>query len=139
MQILKKHAEYSMSPELPAVVMELERFILNQLHMLRFVTSTVNLLLLSALIVHLTAQDNRQSLTSKVELHIDSWGVPHIEGESNAATVFGYGYYRASEEFELLEEKFIQAIGRWSEVVGAEATYSMEGRMGSDLVVHAFD
>jgi acyl-homoserine-lactone acylase len=70
-------------------------------------------LCLSALSV--SAQEN---LASRVTIYRDTYGIPHVFGETDAATMFGFAYAQAEDNFWRLEENFIRALGRRAEVYG---------------------
>jgi penicillin amidase len=57
-------------------------------------------------------------LASQVTIYRDSFGIPHVFGESDAATTFGFGYAQAEDGFRRLEDNYIRALGRRSEVEG---------------------
>jgi len=57
-------------------------------------------------------------LVSKVKIYRDAWGVPHIDGETDAAAVFGCGYAQAEDHFWQIEDNYILALGRYSEIYG---------------------
>ncbi|MFN0181678.1 MAG: penicillin acylase family protein [Gemmatimonadales bacterium] len=61
-----------------------------------------------------------RSLADQVVIHRDTYGIPHVEGETDAAAAFGFGYAQAEDNFRQLEDNFIRALGRHSEVQGAE-------------------
>jgi acyl-homoserine lactone acylase PvdQ len=67
-----------------------------------------------------------------VVIHRDEWGVPHITGPSDAAVVFGSAYAQCEDHFWQLEDTYIQALGRYAEVVG-------EDGLASDLEVALFE
>lgn len=54
----------------------------------------------------------------------DQWGVAHIHGKTNADAFFGMGYVQAEDFFWQLEDTCIRALGRYSEVVGADGVRS---------------
>ncbi len=53
-------------------------------------------------------------------IYRDEFGVPHIYGKTDADAVFGFGYAQAEDNFFLLEDGFIKAIGRSAEIHGEE-------------------
>ena len=57
------------------------------------------------------------ALRAQVTIYRDTYGVPHIVGETQEATFFGYGYAQAEE----MMLQYRDAQGRRSEVVGFEA------------------
>ena len=44
--------------------------------------------------------------------------MPHIYGETDEAAAFGFAYAQAEDNFAIVEDNFIDAIGRSSEVGG---------------------
>jgi acyl-homoserine lactone acylase PvdQ len=65
--------------------------------------------------------DGDWKMAQQVTIHRDEWGVPHIEGETDASTMFGMGYAQAEDNFWQLEEDFIQSLGRAAQLYGEEA------------------
>ncbi|HKP14044.1 MAG TPA: penicillin acylase family protein, partial [Blastocatellia bacterium] len=53
-----------------------------------------------------------------VTIYRDSYGVPHIFGPTDASCVFGYAYAQAEDNFWQIEDSYIRALGRASEVYG---------------------
>ncbi|MGI9455366.1 MAG: penicillin acylase family protein [Aeoliella sp.] len=76
--------------------------------------------------------DNAKALASRVTIHRDAWGVPHIFGDDDVATCFGMGYAQAEDYFWQLEDNCIRAAGRYAEVVG-------EAGLKSDLLNRVFE
>ncbi len=54
----------------------------------------------------------------------DDFGVPHIYGKTDADAVFGLLYAQCEDDFNRVEQNYIQAIGRLAEVDGEGALYS---------------
>jgi len=75
---------------------------------------------------------NANPLAEQVVIHRDQWGVPHIRGETDAAVVFGSAWAQSEDHFWQLEDTYIKALGRYSEVVG-------DSGVSSDLDVALFD
>ena len=67
-----------------------------------------------------------------VVIHRDEWGVPHIKASTDAAVAFGSAWAQCEDHFFQLEDTYIKALGRYSEVVG-------ESGFRSDLEVALFD
>ncbi len=67
-----------------------------------------------------------------VVIHRDEWGVPHIKASTDAAVAFGSAWAQCEDNFFQLEDTYIKALGRYSEVVG-------ESGFRSDLEVALFD
>jgi acyl-homoserine-lactone acylase len=53
-----------------------------------------------------------------VTIYRDNFGVPHIYGPTDASCAFGYLYAQAEDNFWQIEDSFIRALGRASEVYG---------------------
>lgn len=51
----------------------------------------------------------------------DSFGVPHVFGPTDESVVYGAAWVQAEEDWPMVEENFIRAIGRGAEVFGEEA------------------
>ena len=65
-------------------------------------------------------------------IHRDAYGVPHVFGQSDESVVFGYGYAQAEDYFWQVEDVYILALGRYSEVHGPKG-------LNSDLLNRAFE
>ncbi len=88
-------------------------------------------------IVHFSATCEAQSvdvdeLAARVTIHRDAYGVPHIFGRDDESTVFGFGYAQAEDFFWQVEDVYILALGRYSEVHGPKG-------LNSDLLNRAFE
>jgi len=59
-------------------------------------------------------------LARTVTIYRDTYGVPHVFGRTDASTVFGFAYAQAEDNFWRIEENFIGALGRASELYGEE-------------------
>lgn len=82
------------------------------------------LILIAFSSVGITAQRPRidpKRLAAQVTIYRDTYGVPHVFGRTDAATVFGFAYAQAEDNFWRLEENFILALGRGAEVHGENA------------------
>ena len=64
---------------------------------------------------------NPQQLARTVTIYRDTYGVPHVFGRTDASTVFGFAYAQAEVNFWRIEENFINALGRASEVYGEKS------------------
>ena len=78
---------------------------------------------LTGLAVVLTAFSSFADLASKYAKQVtivrDEWGVPHIDGPTDASVVFGVAYAQCEDYFWQVEETMIQCIGRSAEVIGS--------------------
>ena len=63
-------------------------------------------------------------IASRVTIVRDSFGVPHIYGESDADAIFGMLYAQCEDDFNRVEQNYIWATGRLAEVEGESAIYS---------------
>jgi acyl-homoserine lactone acylase PvdQ len=86
-----------------------------------FMTGAHALALAAGLICALPAGRPPQPhpLAARVTIYRDSYGIPHVFGETDAATVFGFAYAQAEDNFWRLEDNYIRALGRRTEVEGA--------------------
>ena len=68
------------------------------------------------------AQDRSpEKLARTVTIYRDTYGVPHVFGRTDASTVFGFAYAQAEDNFWRVEENFINALGRASELYGEKS------------------
>ncbi|MGI4864873.1 MAG: penicillin acylase family protein [Janthinobacterium lividum] len=65
---------------------------------------------------------NRQA--QQVRIVRDTWGVPHITGQTDADAVFGLLYAQCEDDFARVEDNYIEALGRRAEVEGEAALYT---------------
>jgi penicillin amidase len=75
------------------------------------------------------------SAAEKVTIYRDSFGVPHVEGETSDAVMFGAGYAIAHDRLAAMELARHNTQGRRAELVGASALDTdkmMRGRKLSD-------
>src|ERR1700682_1589149 len=61
-----------------------------------------------------------ERLARSVKIYRDSYGVPHVYGPTDASCVFGYIYAQAEDNFWQIEDSYLRALGRASEVYGAK-------------------
>ena len=80
-----------------------------------------SLLLMVAAGPGLAASTPKDPLAGQVTIYRDTYGVPHIAGESEAAAFFGYGYAQAEDHLERMMLQYRDAQGRRAEVQGFEA------------------
>jgi acyl-homoserine-lactone acylase len=73
-----------------------------------------------------------ENLAAEVTIYRDVYGVPHVFGRTDAATVFGFAYAQAEDNFWRIEENFIGAVGRSSEIYG-------EATLNNDRLNHALE
>src|SRR5918996_1878232 len=63
-------------------------------------------------------EDPLARLARTVTIYRDTYGVPHVFGVTDESTVFGFAYAQAEDNFWRVEENFIHALGRGSELYG---------------------
>ena len=73
-----------------------------------------------------------EELRQRVTIHRDDFGLAHIIGEDDESTIFGFGYVQAEDFFWQVEDVYILALGRYSEVHGPQG-------INSDLLNRAFE
>jgi acyl-homoserine lactone acylase PvdQ len=57
----------------------------------------------------------------EVTIYRDSWGVPHVYGESREAAAYGHGYAQAEDRLDDLLGAYLLAVGRAASVFGPRA------------------
>lgn len=57
---------------------------------------------------------------ARVTIVRDTYGIPHIQGKTDADVAFGLGYAHGEDDFKLLQETLISARGRLRDVQGAK-------------------
>lgn len=57
-------------------------------------------------------------LAEQVTIYRDNFGVPHIVGETEEATFYGYGYAQAQDHLKEMMIQYMDACGRLTEVLG---------------------
>src|ERR1051325_9577496 len=72
------------------------------------------------------------ALARTVTIYRDTYGVPHVFGRTHASTFFGFAYAQAEDNFWRVEENFILALGRASELYG-------EKTLDEDRLNHALE
>ncbi|MGE3332950.1 MAG: penicillin acylase family protein [Rhodospirillaceae bacterium] len=60
----------------------------------------------------------------RVVITRDDWGIPHIEGQTDADAVFGMMYAQAEDDFSRIEANYLTALGRTAEADGEEALWA---------------
>src|ERR1051326_6451413 len=61
-----------------------------------------------------------KEMARQVTIYRDHYGTPHVFGRTDASTVFGFAYAQAEDNFPRMEENYILALGRASEIYGEE-------------------
>ncbi|MCI0664453.1 MAG: penicillin acylase family protein, partial [Acidobacteria bacterium] len=73
----------------------------------------------SSLIPRTQGQLNElEKIARSVTIYRDTWGVPHVYGPTDYSVIFGFIYAQAEDNFWQIEDSYIQALGRASEVYG---------------------
>ena len=62
-----------------------------------------------------------EPLAARVTIYRDTYGVPHIVGETVEATFWGYGFAQAEDHLERMMMQYRDAQGRRAEILGREA------------------
>ncbi|MDZ4817460.1 MAG: penicillin acylase family protein [Planctomycetota bacterium] len=73
-----------------------------------------------------------EEMAKSVVIYRDSYGVPHIDAPTDAAVLFGFAYAQAEDFFWQVEDTYILALGRYSEVHGPKG-------LNSDLLNRSFE
>jgi acyl-homoserine-lactone acylase len=73
-----------------------------------------------------------EELAKHVTIYRDEFGLAHVFGEDDESTIFGFGYVQAEDFFWQVEDVYILALGRYSEVHGPQG-------INSDLLNRAFE
>ncbi len=92
----------------------------------------VALLSLSYAVANPQSSAGDDSLARSVMIYRDTYGVPHVFGRTDASTAFGFAYAQAEDNFWRVEENFINALGRASELYG-------EKMLDEDRLNHALE
>lgn len=71
-------------------------------------------------------------LAQQVTIYRDAYGVPHIDGATDEATVFGFAYAQAEDYFWQVEDTYLLSLGRYAEAHGPQG-------VNSDLLNRAFE
>ncbi|MFY9555105.1 MAG: penicillin acylase family protein [Blastocatellia bacterium] len=59
-----------------------------------------------------------ERIARSITIYRDSYGVPHVYGPTDVSCVFGYIYAQAEDNFWQIEDTYIRALGRASEIYG---------------------
>lgn len=65
--------------------------------------------------------DTAEELAKQVTIHRDEWGVPHIDGPTDASVIFGVAYAQCEDYFWQVEETYIFCTGQYGLAYGEEA------------------
>ena len=93
--------------------------------MRQFLTLLLYLLTLAAQAQKFTPAEiaRWQQQAQRVQIIRDTWGVPHIYGQTDADAVFGLLYTQCEDDFDRVETNYLDAIGRLAEVEGEKELY----------------
>jgi len=61
--------------------------------------------------------------SQRVNIIRDNWGIPHVYGKSDADAVFGLLFAQCEDDFNRVEENYIEKLGRLAEVHGEKNLY----------------
>jgi acyl-homoserine-lactone acylase len=64
-----------------------------------------------------------QQQAQQVTITRDDWGIPHINGKTDADAVFGLLYAQCEDDFKRVELNYIEKLGRMAEVNGEAVLY----------------
>ncbi len=76
-------------------------------------------------------EPNPAELAARVTIYRDAYGVPHIDGQDDESTLFGFAFAQAEDYFWQVEDTYILGLGRYAEVYGP-------GGLNSDLLNRGF-
>ena len=65
-------------------------------------------------------------------IHRDAWGTPHVFSDTDNGVVFGMAWALAEDDWTLIEENYLHALGRYAELVG-------ESGVGDDWMARALE
>jgi acyl-homoserine-lactone acylase len=51
-------------------------------------------------------------------IHRDAWGVPHVFSDTDRGAVYGMAWALAEDDWPLIEENYLHALGRYAELAG---------------------
>ena len=64
------------------------------------------------------AQVKHTTSYGKATIYLDHYGVPHIYGPTDASVIYASAWTEANANWPLVEQNFLRAIGRASEIFG---------------------
>ena len=67
---------------------------------------------LGALLCLSAVASPQNNLANHVTIYRDTYGIPHVFGETDAATAFGFAYAQAEDNFWRIEDNYLRALGR---------------------------
>lgn len=76
-----------------------------------------------------------QNQAKQVTIIRDTWGIPHIYGQTDADAIFGFLYAQCEDDFERVEMNYITASARLAEVEGeAKLYHDLRTRLFNDTL-----
>ncbi len=66
---------------------------------------------------------NWQQQANNVTISRDNWGIPHVNGNTDADAVFGLLYAQCEDDFKRVELNYIEKLGRMAEIKGEAVLY----------------
>ena len=66
----------------------------------------------------LSGDGKLEEMARSVTIYRDKYGVSHVYGPTDASVVFGFVYAQAEDNFSAIEDNYIRALGRASEIYG---------------------
>ena len=83
------------------------------------------LLLCSAAVAGQTPDQRRwEHFAKNVTITRDNWGIAHVVGKTDADAVFGMIYAQAEDDFNRIENNYLNSMGRLAEAEGESAIWS---------------
>jgi acyl-homoserine-lactone acylase len=80
--------------------------------------------------------DEWQNKAKNVTIIRDNYGVPHIYGKTDADVIFGLMYTQCEDDFNRVEENYLDALGKLSESLGENYFYQdARARMYADTLL----
>ncbi|MEX2609257.1 MAG: penicillin acylase family protein [Gemmatimonadota bacterium] len=68
-----------------------------------------------------TAPLSAQEPAPAATIHRDAWGAPHVFSDTDRGAVFGMAWALAEDDWPLIEQNYLRALGRLAELEGADA------------------
>jgi acyl-homoserine-lactone acylase len=64
---------------------------------------------------------NASAQAPSATIHRDAWGTPHVFSDTDAGAMFGMAWALAEDDWPLIEENYLRALGRSAELSGEQA------------------
>src|SRR3989440_7783110 len=92
--------------------------------LVRILSTSLFLALLTITAAGQTSEPSRwQQRARNVTITRDDWGIAHVHGKTDAEAVFGMIYAQAEDDFNRVENNYINSIGRAAETEGESAIW----------------